>query len=229
MKRVVFAITIFTLLFALVACSKSTSSTSTTRGSAPLSTEAELLVGTFKLEGTDQAVTAKQAKSLLPLWQTLQSLSTSNTAATEEMNALVDQIKGTMTAPQMDKITAMKLTQQDVMSVMNDAGVGFNPSGASSTPNASTGSDQGGFPGGGSAPSGGGNFPAGGAGSSGGGPNGSGGPPSGGFPTGGDPGAAGGPPGQSTTPQAVRSNGFANQVPAPLLNAIIQMLQKKIQ
>ena len=234
MKRIIFGITTFTLLFTLVACSKAASTTATTKSSAPLSTEAELLVGTFKLEGTAQAVTADQAKSLLPLWQTLQALSTSNTAATEEINALVDQIKGTMTTQQMDKITAMKLTQQDVMTAMNDAGVGFIPSGASGTPNPSSESNQNGFPGGGTAPSGGGGFSVSGGGPSGGGPsgsgpNGGGAPPSGNFQAGGDPGAAGGPPGQSTTPQAVRSNGFANQVPPPLLNALIQMLQKKTQ
>ena len=222
MKKVVFGLTLFTLIFALVACNKTTSPTSTTKGTAPLSTEAELLVGTFKLEGTAQAVTADQAKSLLPLWQTLQSLASSNTAATEEVNALVDQIKSTMTTQQMDKITAMKLTQQDVMTVMNAAGVGFNPSGTSTTPDASSRSNQGGFPGGGAAPSGGGGF-------QGGGPGGGGPPPSGGFPAGGDSGITGGQPGQSTTPQAVRPNGFANQVPPPLLNALIQMLQKKTQ
>lgn len=228
MKRVVLAVTIFTFLLTLVACSKTTSTTAT-KSSAPLSTEAELIVGTFKLEGTAQAVTAEQVKSLLPLWQTLQTLSTSNTAATEEINALVDQIKGTMTTQQMDKITAMKLTQQDVMTAMNDAGVGFNPSGASGTPNPSSGSNQNGFPSGGSAPSGGGGFSTNGGGPSGGGPSGGGAPPSGGFQAGGDPGVAGGPPGQSTTPQAVRPNGFANQAPAPLLNALIQLLQKKTQ
>ncbi len=191
-------------------------------------------MGTLKLEGTDQAVTADQAKQLVPLWQTLQSLSNSNTAATEEMNALVDQIKSTMTAQQMEKITAMKLTQQDVMTAMNDAGVGFNPSGASGTPNAPSGSAQNNFPaGGGSAPDGGGfsvsgGGPAGGP-PAGGGPSGGGGPPAGGFVIQGDPGGAGSAPGQSATPQAVRSNGFANKVPGPLLNALIQMLQKKIQ
>ena len=227
MKKGLFAFTLFTLLFTLVACSKTTSSTNTTKGTAPLSAEAELLVGTFKLEGTDQAVTADQARQLLPLWQTLQSLANSNTAATEEMNALVDQIKSTMTTQQMAKITAIKLTQQDVMTVMSQTG--FSPNGASTT---ATPLALNGLPGSGNSQggAGGGGMPAGGGGGpSGGGPSGGGAPPSGGFQGGGDPGIMGGQPGQSTTPQAVRSNGFANQVPAPLLNALIQMLQKKTQ
>ncbi len=234
MKRVVFGLTICTLLFSLAACGKKSAASATSGGTASLSTEAELVVGTLKLEGTDQAVTAEQAKQLLPLWQTLQSLSNSNTTATEEMNGLVDQIKGSMTAQQMEKITAMKLTQQDMMTAMNDAGVGFNPSGASGTPNAPSGSGQNNFPAGGGPASDGGSFsvsgggPAGG-GPAGGGPSGGGAPPAGGFVIQGDPGAASGAPGQSATPQAVRSNGFANRVPGPLLNALIQMLQKKTQ
>lgn len=226
MKKIIFALTVFPLLFALVACSKTSTSTGTTRSSAPLSTEMELLVGTFKLEGTDLAVSSDQAKQLLPLWQTLQSLATSNTAATEEINAVVDQVKSTMTSQQMAKITAMKLTQQDVMSIMSQAGLSPNNTGASGTPNASSGSNQGGFPGdgvpGGAGGSGGGSAPAGGGPSGGSAPAGG-----GGFP-GGDPGAAVGPGGQSTTPQAVRT-GMSDQVPAPMLNALIELLQKKIK
>ncbi len=125
-------------------------------------------MGTLKLEKTDLAVTADQAKQLLPLWQTLQTLSSSNTAATEEINALVDQIKSAMTTQQMDKITSMKLTQQDMMTAMADAGVGFG--GASGTPNATPGANQQFFPGGSTSSGGGGpSFSSG--------PSGGGGPP----------------------------------------------------
>ncbi|HTX93248.1 MAG TPA: hypothetical protein VMC09_18680 [Anaerolineales bacterium] len=216
MKRITLAFSLGLLLFGLAACSK-TASQASGKSSAPLSSEVELLVGTFKLEGTDQAVTADQAKQLLPLWQTLQSLSTSNTAASEEIDAVVDQIKGTMTAAQMDKITAMKLTQQDMMSLMGQAGL--SPNGASST---TTPMQLGGLPNSGN--------------SSQGGPGGAGGPPAGGAPSGGfpsnggsDPGFGGGPNSASGTPQAFPSNGMANRVPAPLLNALIELLQKKIK
>ena len=95
MKKTVFALTILAILSVLVACNQTTAQTQSGTGgnTAPLSTATQLLVGTFKLEGTDLAVTADQAKQLLPLWQTLQALSTSNTAATEEINAVVDQIR----------------------------------------------------------------------------------------------------------------------------------------
>ncbi len=42
--------------------------------SRPISQEEKLLVGTLDLEATDQAVTAAQAKVLLPLWQQIKAL-----------------------------------------------------------------------------------------------------------------------------------------------------------
>jgi hypothetical protein len=60
----------------------------------------------IRLEDTPLAVTADQAKTLLPLWEMLQSLSSSSTAATEEIDAVVNQIKSTMTSEQMDEITS---------------------------------------------------------------------------------------------------------------------------
>ncbi len=221
MKKTVIVMAILAILSVLVACSKTSRTTGTGGNSTALSTEAQLLVGTFKLENTSLAVTSEQAKQLLPLWQTLQSLSTSNTAATEEINAVVDQIKSGMTSAQMDKITAMKLTQQDIMSIMTQTGASPNGASAARTPMAING-----LPGNGNSQGGaggpGGGVPAGGP------P--SGGPPNGGagFPGGGDPGMGGGQGGQSSTPQAVRP-GMGNQVPPPLLNALIELLQKKIK
>ena len=151
MKRNIIILTIFASLSVLVACSQTSTSSGTTGNSASLSTEAQLLVGTFKLDDTDLAVTSDQAKQLLPLWQTLQSLSSSSTAATEEINAVVDQIKGTMTTSQMTKITAMKLTQSDIMSIMNQAGVSPNAASSTTTP-----MPMGGFPSGGGTQGGGG-------------------------------------------------------------------------
>jgi hypothetical protein len=223
MKKVLFILTVFVLLFMLVACGKTSSQTTQVGASTSLSTATELLVGTFKLEETDLAVTSDQAKQLLPLWMMLQSLSTNSTAATEEIQAVVDQIKSTMTSDQMDAITAMALTQSDVLALMSQNGASANRSGAASTPPALDG-----LPEIGDIPSGG--FPSGGEAPPGGRPSGGGGPPVGGFPSGGDDtGMADGSTGMSTTPQAVRSNGMADQVPAPLLNALIELLQKKVQ
>jgi len=226
MKRTIFALTILTMLSVLVACNTATTTqTQNSPGgnSAPLSTATQLLVGTFKLENTDLAVTSAQARQLLPLWQTLQQLSNSNTAADDEINAVVDQIKTSMTTQQMAKITAMKLTQQDIMSLMTQAGVSPNGASATTTPMALNG-----FPGGNNSQGGGGAAGGGAGGPPAGGPQG-GGAPGGGMPSGGgiDPGMMGGAGGASTTPQAVRQ--MPNQVPAPLLNVLIELLQKKIK
>jgi hypothetical protein len=222
MKKAVFALTILAILSVLVACSKTSTTTRTSGTSTVLPMEAELLVGTFNLEDTDLAITADQAKQLMPLWQTLQSLSTSSTAATEEINAVVDQIKSIMTSAQMDKITAMKLTQQDMMSIMSMAGVSRNGASTTATPMALNGLPSGGGTQGGGVP--------GGAGGPGGNGIPGGGPPDGGagMPAdGGVPGMGGGPTNASGTPQAPRTNTY--QVPGPLLNALIELLQKKIQ
>jgi hypothetical protein len=222
MKKTIIALTILAILSVLAACSKTSSTAGTTRNSVALSMEAQLLVGTFKLEDTDLAVTSDQAKQLLPLWQTLQSLSTSNTAATEEINAVVDQIKSSLTTQQTARITAMKLTQQDVVSIMSQAGVSPNNLNTSATPMALNGFPSGGGQSGGGPSGGPGGAPGSGA------PDG-GMPPGGDFPAGGDPNMGAGPGGQSATPQAGRPAGMGSQVPPPLLNALIELLQKKIK
>jgi hypothetical protein len=221
MKKFIFGVTLLAILSVLVACSQASTTTGTSGNTTALPAEAELLVGTMKLEDTAEAVTAEQARQLLPLWQTLQTLTSSSTAATEEINAVVDQIKSGMTAAQLTKITAMKLTRQDMLSLMSQAGVPANDTSTTATPMAlnglpSGGGSQGGAQaGGGPGGPGGGNMPAGG-------------PPSdgGGMPGGSVPGM-GGPSNASGTPQVPRAD--ANQVPPPLLNALIERLQKKTQ
>jgi hypothetical protein len=117
----------------LTACSQTTS---TGTSSVEMTEETNLIVGTIKLDGTDQAVNIDQAAQLIPLWQMLQSLETSGTAATAETDAVLNQIKALMTADQISAIHAMNLTQEDVMSAMGNMGMapGINASG---TPDAS--------------------------------------------------------------------------------------------
>jgi hypothetical protein len=226
MKKIIFSLVVLTLIFSLVACSKTTSQATDSESTTTLSTSAEILVGTFKLEGTGFAVTSDQARILLPLWQMLQSLSTSSTAATEEIQAVVDQINSTMTSDQMDAITEMKLSQQDMMTLLSQ-NMTSAPGAADSTPMALNGLPSDGSPPTGGMPSGGGSSDRG-APPSGGMPSG-GSAPSGGFPAGGDTGTTSGSSGMSTTPQAVRSNGMADQLPSPLLNALIELLKQRAQ
>jgi hypothetical protein len=60
---------------------------------------------------------------LLMLWQVYQELSNNDTAAQAEFDGLIGQIQGTMTAEQMQAITAMKLTQSDVFALMQEKGI----------------------------------------------------------------------------------------------------------
>jgi len=161
MKKSIYASIVIATLLALAACNSSTGTSGTTASATSLSTEGQLLVGTLKLEGTDLAVTADQAKQLLPLWETLQSLASSNTAASEEINAVIDQIKGTMSTKQLAGITAMKLTESDLAAEMAAAGSATSASGATSVASGSsaqpqagtdTGAPAGGGPGGGTPP-----------------------------------------------------------------------------
>jgi hypothetical protein len=133
MKKLLLGLVLFTLLLTLVACGGTSNSGTATNISTSLTLEEELLVGTFKLESTDLGVSSDQASQLLPLWETLQSLAKSGTAASEEIDAVVSQIESTMSQQQVDAITAMKLTQQDLESELTAVGVSANSSDANSS------------------------------------------------------------------------------------------------
>src|SRR6266498_609956 len=51
---------------------------------AKMPVEQKLGIGILKLEGTSQAVTARQAQDLLPLWKAVKTLSTSNNTSPQE-------------------------------------------------------------------------------------------------------------------------------------------------
>lgn len=82
-----------------------------------------LILGTFKLEGTDMAIQADQAAELLPLWQVLKNLLDSDTAAQQEITALINQISGTMTDEQWQAIEDMNLTMEDLFTLNQDLGL----------------------------------------------------------------------------------------------------------
>jgi hypothetical protein len=216
MKKYLFPLTIITLALALilVACGAKTSTSGSSGNSSsngnsstrnlnqPLPLAEQLLVGTFRLEGTSNAVDAKTAATLIPLWQTYSQLTTSNTAAQAEIDAVISQIQETLTPQQVQAITAMKLTQQDLFTTMSDLGLNNFGSAANGTPepNSTPGTRSG--------------FPGGGGGS--------------GFPGGGTGGTGGTRPTPNPAFQAARTQ-FANRIPTPLMNALIDLLQKKAQ
>jgi len=80
----------------------------------------QLMLGTFQLEGTDNAVTPEQATALLPLLQALQG----GVTAQAEMAAVLKQIEGAMAAEQLEAIAAMQLTQEDLRTWVQEQGLG---------------------------------------------------------------------------------------------------------
>ena len=206
------------LIFILTACGSAASATDSgslpqtgaSTGELPLTSQ--LVLGTLKLDETDQAVTSEQAVELLPLWQTLQVLSESDTAAAQETEALITQIRETMTDAQIQAITDMNLSREDMMTVMQEQGMapGAGPIGAqNNTQNGnSSNNSNGNFgPGAGMPPPDVRGFPAGGTGFSGQGQNLS--------------------PDQIATAQVARQAGGGNLIPSPLINAVIEYLKEK--
>ena len=226
MKKITITL-IIVLVLALTACSEGASntqqsnqgqSTNTSANEMPLASK--LVIGSFKLEGTDNAITAEQAAELIPLWQVYQQLSTSDTAAQEEITALTDQIQETMTAGQKNAIDSMNLTPQDIFTTMQEQGIQFGGNGQQNGQGTKGQSNGGNF----QRPEGGGGefFVRPDGGGQGGGPGGN--------------GFGGGQnlsPEQIATAQARReANGGGgsfrfNSTPAPLIEALVKLLQEK--
>jgi hypothetical protein len=130
MKKFTYAILCLIIVLGLVACGggdgntqEDETTTAAETGDVSLSIETQLILGTMKLDGTDLEVTADQASELLTLWKAFKSLSTSDTAAEEELDAVINQIQKTMTAEQLDAIQAMDLEQGDMASLMEELGI----------------------------------------------------------------------------------------------------------
>jgi hypothetical protein len=119
----------------------------------------QLAAGMLKLDGTSNAVTAQEAGQLLPLWQSLQQLESSTApqggqqgtpgprpdpAMFQKVSAQIQVIENAMTPAQIDAITQMNLSRQDIFATLQQAGIamggpgqgggGFRPNGGTFTP-----------------------------------------------------------------------------------------------
>ena len=122
MKKSIFRIALFTLIAVslVYACAPKAEveTVPTSLASTVLSIEysdaanlrSQLAYGTIKLADTSNAITPEQAKSMIPLWQAVISLSGDTTTATEELTAVQDQITAALTAEQLQAIAAMQIT-----------------------------------------------------------------------------------------------------------------------
>ncbi len=100
-------------LLVLTGCGSSASTVAATSNAA-IMPALKLALGTLDLEDTDQAVDAASAARLLPLWQLLDQLETSGSAAPAEITAVVEQIESEMAPSQLKAIEAMNLKDSDV-------------------------------------------------------------------------------------------------------------------
>ncbi len=212
-------------LLALAACSAgaaepAASGAASALGDSDLSPAAQLALGTLQLEDSDNAVDETQAATLLPLWQAYQSLSSDETTAAAELDALAGQIERAMTAAQQQAIADMKLTTDSLTELQESGALAFG--GPGTTDQSGTGDGSGGFqrPSGDFQPPAGGDFsgaPPGGA------------PPGGGFVGSGD---FGGGADLSEDDLATRQAAMANMDPAEmqarmLTGMVIRLLQQK--
>lgn len=194
-------------------------------GSMPVADK--LALGTLKLEGSANAVTAAQAKTLLPLWKAVKSLSSSSTASSAEITALYQQIQDAMTADQVTAIKDLNLSQTDLQALMKQYGVTMQATNGnfptmspaqqatrqaarSSGSNSAGGANGGGGPfgGPGGAPPDGGGFPGG--------------------PIGGGTGSTSGQPNAQGTPQArPAGGGFRGGMNSLLADPLIKVLEQR--
>ena len=223
MKKAPLLTILFALLFVLTACGSGSASTnnagsgnastnsfrSGAAASTPLDAESKLALGTLKLEGTKQAIDPKMAASLIPLWQLLYQLKSSTSSAPQEVTAVVDQIKATMTSDQVSTINNMTLTQADIFTAFQQANESNGTTGTGTS--GSTGGNRGG---------GGGGFP--------GGPGGGGPPGGGGFPGGGAGGGASTSSTQTPAQVAQAAQARQNATSSLLINQVIKLLESKL-
>jgi len=209
MKKLFFSIMMI-FAVALTACSSQSKGTPSLSTNNDLPTETQIAVGTLKLAGTDQEISVEQARELVVYWQVYKELSQSQTAAQAEVDGLTAQIQETMTDDQMQAITNMNITQQDVLASMQGV-TAASSSSSSSTINVPSGSANSG------------SLPVGGP------PEAGAVPPDGGaMPSDMGGAAVASGTGQTQSTQANSGSAVTAQVPSALVEAVIQALQQKI-
>jgi len=178
----------------------------------------KLAAGTLMLEGTDLAVTQQQAQTLILLWQGVQSLSASDSAAPAELEAIYQQIQGDMTSEQLAAIEAMEIDPASLRETLTGLGLQMgrmgNPAGGEAT---GANAAEGGFPAGGMEPGMMGGGPGGGAG----------GGPGGGMGLEGQPPAQGTPSSEMATAIAGRQAAGGLDLNAMYIRPLIQLLEQK--
>ena len=83
----------------------------------------QLAFGILELEGTKNAITAEQAKVLLPLWQAVVALSGDSTSVSEELTAVQNQIIASVQPEQLQAIAALQITNTSLSDFYAEMGI----------------------------------------------------------------------------------------------------------
>lgn len=164
----IFALTtaILTMLTILTGCAipavtSTAASTAVTSAQLPtnytnaVTADLQLALGILKLEGTANQVDSNTAANLLPLWKAMQALSSSDTTAPAELNAIVKQLVSGMSTTQLQAIAAMQLTSTDLAQVSSPAKTASTTASAGTAVDTNLPADMGANGGAGGPPSGG--------------------------------------------------------------------------
>jgi hypothetical protein len=121
------------LVVALAGCASATPVLTPTPAGPPaggtpeVSLENRLAIGTLELEGTAQAVTADQAKQILPLWSTIKDMMANPATTTSDLLAEYQRVEGDMTSDQLQAIQNLTLSQSDTQALMKKYNIQVTP------------------------------------------------------------------------------------------------------
>lgn len=83
-----------------------------------LSTQVRLILGSMALAESDLKLTQEQATTLIPLWKVMKTLLSSDTAAGEEIEALLNQIQTVLTPEQFEWINRYNLSSEAYQAIL---------------------------------------------------------------------------------------------------------------
>ncbi len=96
-------------------------------GTPEVSLENRLAMGTLKLEGTSLAVTADQAKQVLPLWSTIKDMIANPAITAPDLLAEYQRVEQDMTSDQLQAIQNLALNQTDIQALMQKYNIQVTP------------------------------------------------------------------------------------------------------
>ncbi len=132
-KKAIPFLTLAALALVLGACAAATPvatptpAAATGAGAPESNLENRLAVGTLELEGTSLAVTADQAKQLLPLWSTIKDMMSNASTTNSDLLGEYQRVESAMTADQLQAIQKMTIDQTQIQSLMQKYNIQVTP------------------------------------------------------------------------------------------------------